>query len=193
MAGGAPKKFVTGALAEGEIAAEAVLSDLDRLSATAEEAVRAQEQDILNGYEQHLRPVREQRYSIPQVEEAMQKIMDNYAGGIGTDYRYNEAQLRLADERIASLIPLADTLRGEDMDDLLHIFEIKDRLTVCRSLIAHLRDRKETRWPGFGIHTDHPDESGDWKFYVNSRLEDGEIRIIHRDLVEGGLSFEHLN
>lgn len=30
-----------------------------------------------------------------QLEETMQKIMDQYAGGIATDYRYNESRLAL--------------------------------------------------------------------------------------------------
>ena len=38
-----------------------------------------------------------------QLEEAMQKVMDEYAGGIHTDYRYNRSRLTLADEKIEHL------------------------------------------------------------------------------------------
>lgn len=193
VSGGAPKKFVTGALAEGEIAANAVLHDLTTLADLTDaqkEAVSGEEREILQRYTEHLS--RDTGlYSVADVEEAMQKAMDNYAGGIRTDYRYNRAQLDLAGQRIEALMELADRLAARDMDELLHLYEVKDRLVVCRSVIAHLRDREETRWPGFGINTDHPEQSADWNLFVNSKLENGEIRIIHRPLQKGGTRFEH--
>ena len=88
----------------------------------------------------------------------MQKIMDHYAGGIRSGYRYNEGQLKLAAEKIQSLASFAEGLTGQDTDDLLKIYELKDRLIVCQVLIAHLLARKETRWPGFGVNTDYPTE-----------------------------------
>lgn len=72
----------------------------------------------------------------------MQKIMDQYAGGIATDYRYNESRLALAKEKITSLQKLVDGLAAEDMDDLLCIYEVKERLVVCQVVIAHLLARK---------------------------------------------------
>ena len=128
---------------------------------------------------------------IEQTEEAMQKIMDQYAGGISTDYQYNEARLELADEKIKFLEQSIDNLAAQDADDLLRIYEIRERLTVCRSVIAHLKARKETRWHSFAENMDYPAKSDDWLKYVNSRKENGEIKIIIRDLVRGGDSYEH--
>ena len=69
---------------------------------------------------------------------------------------------------------------------------MKDRLTVCRAVIAHLLARKETRWPGFGINTDHPGTDPAWaEKYVESKLVDGKLRIFYRDLVKGGAAYEH--
>ncbi len=68
---------------------------------------------------------------------------------------------------------------------------IAERLTVCRSVIAHLKARKETRWHSFAENMDYPAKSDDWLKYVNSRKENGEIKIIIRDLVRGGDSYEH--
>ncbi|MGN1382065.1 MAG: adenylylsulfate reductase, partial [Eubacterium sp.] len=125
-----------------------------------------------------------------QLEEAMQKVMDEYAGGIRTDYRYNESRLKKADEEIEKLQKLVKTLPAEDMFDLLHVYEVRERLTVCRTLIAHMRARKETRWHTFGENADYPEQSDKGLRYVNSRLKDGKIEIIYRDLVKGG-SYEH--
>ena len=48
-----------------------------------------------------------------QLEETMQKIMDQYAGGIGTGYQYNESGLKLADEKITFLQKLCDRLSAK--------------------------------------------------------------------------------
>lgn len=190
VAGGAPKKFVTGALAEGKLAAEAALEDLELLSAEADTA--EQEAAILSSYEGHLAPAEgKRRFSTGHLEEAMQKVMDDYAGGLHSNYRYNEGQLRMAAEKIDGLELLSRGVGGSDTDDLLHIYELKDRLTVCKVLIAHLLARKETRWPGFGVNTDYPETSEDWQSkFVNSRLSGGKIEIIYRPLVKGA-AYEH--
>ena len=49
-------------------------------------------------------------------------------------------------------------------------------------LIAHLQARRETRWPGFGIHTDHPARDDRYDLFINSVLEDGGIRMVFRPL-----------
>lgn len=121
-------------------------------------------------------------FSTDDLEEAMQKVMDQYAGGISTGYRYNEAGLRIADQQIRQLEELSDTLSASDMDDLLRIYELRERLTVCRALIAHLAARRETRWHSFGENADYPEKSEEWQKFVNSRMVDGEIEILYREI-----------
>lgn len=196
VAGGCPQKYVTGALAEGEIAAQAIA---ERLEGSGKGFVVNEVEDSelsenafakKSEYERFLNN-KQGLVDIEQTEEAMQKIMDQYAGGISTDYQYNEARLELADEKIKFLEQSVDNLAAQDADDLLRIYEIRERLTVCRSVIAHLKARKETRWHSFAENMDYPAKSDDWLKYVNSRKENGEIKIIIRDLVRGGDSYEH--
>jgi adenylylsulfate reductase subunit A len=125
------------------------------------------------------------------MEETMQKIMDQYAGGIGSDYRYSEASLAIADEKIRQLQEDMHLLSAADMDELLQIYELRERLIVCRAVIAHLKARKETRWHSFAEHTDYPGTDDRYLKYVNSRMEDGRIQIILRELVTGGDGYEH--
>lgn len=120
-------------------------------------------------YEAHLSAVRS-LMNAEQLEEAMQKIMDQYAGGIGTDYRYSETSLAKAEEKIAALLPVVDTLAAADTYELMQIYELRERLIVCRAVISHLAARKETRWHSFGENTDYPEQSEDWMKYVNSRM-----------------------
>ena len=214
VAGGCPQKYVTGALAESEIAAEAILEYLgnkdaetrgkgatekqrDAFGQTEEKTVTkiAKDTEIVEDkklseiaeakkaeYESHLNAPRS-LMNAEQLEEAMQKIMDQYAGGIGTDYRYSETSLAKADEKIAALLPVVDTLAATDAYELMQIYELRERLIICRAVIAHLAARKETRWHSFGENTDYPDQSEDWMKYVNSCMENGEIKILYRDLV----------
>ena len=196
VAGGCPQKYVTGALAEGEIAAQAIAERLEGsgkgfvVNEVADSELSENAFAKKSEYERFFNN-KQGLVDIEQTEEAMQKIMDQYAGGISTDYQYNEARLELADEKIKFLEQSIDNLAAQDADDLLRIYEIRERLTVCRSVIAHLKARKETRWHSFAENMDYPAKSDDWLKYVNSRKENGKIKIIIRDLVRGGDSYEH--
>lgn len=187
VAGGAPQKYVTGALAEGEIAADALA---DYLATKQDESVqKATLEDGAEAYEAYLS--REPgNLTVEQLEEAMQKTMDEYAGGIHTDYRYNASRLKLADEKIQHVETLLPQLAAEGPYELLKIYELRERLTVCRALIAHLLARKETRWHTFGENADYPQQSEDGLCYINSRLEHGAFHIYRRPLVKGG-HYEH--
>lgn len=131
-------------------------------------------------------------FTVEQLEEAMQKVMDTYAGGIGTHYQFTAKQLDMAEEKIRQIQTLAEGLKAEDMHELMFVYELKERLTVCLTVIAHLRARKETRWHSFAENLDYPKKSDEWLRYVNSRLVDGRIEMIYRDL-EGGKRYEHSN
>lgn len=192
VAGGCPQKYVTGALAEGEIAGLSAVKYID----SKESFEKISDEDTnyhLRETEKYLTD-RHSLYTTEQLEEAMQTVMDSYAGGIKTNYRFNEKQLDIADCKIRQLETLTDDLYAVDFQELMYIFELKERLTVCKSVIVHLRARKETRWHSFAENLDYP-EKDDRNFnkYVNSRLENGEIKIIIRDLVTGGEKYEHSN
>ena len=190
VAGGCPQKYVTGALAEGEIAGEAMVDFLKTASApaaVAEETVQAHIAEAEKFLQE--KPA---QFTTEQLEEAMQTVMDAYAGGIKTNYRFNEKQLAIADEKIVQLIQLSDTLHAADFQELMYIYELRERLVVCRSVIAHLGARKETRWHSFAENLDYPQkDDANWKCYVNSRLKNGKIQVILRDLVTGGQTYEH--
>ena len=192
VAGGCPQKYVTGALVEGEIAAKDMvrqgLSDVSGLDEAQEKAILAEK---VAEYNAALGET-DSFFTVEQLEEAMQKVMDTYAGGIGSHYQYNEKQLALADEKINQLMELAAHVGASDYHELLFVYELRERLTVCKVLIAHLRARKETRWHSFAENLDYPEQRADWLKYVNSRMdEDGQVHMIYRDLVPGGETYEH--
>ncbi len=191
VAGGCPQKYVTGALAEGKIASLAIIEQLKEKHSEETSEVEKQAQTIIEDYEK-LRNAQNGLFTIEELEEAMQKVMDEYAGGIAVNYQFNEKQLNLAKEKIARLSELADKVGAEDMHELLFAYELKERLLVCQVLIEHLKSRKETRWHSFNENLDHPETDQKFEKYVNSRMEDGKIHILFRDLVKGD-TYEHTN
>ena len=194
VAGGAPQKYVTGALAEGEIAAKnaveyiADISSVNLLEKISEGEVAEHVAEIekflnnKNGVD-----------TAESLEEEMQTVMDAYAGGIKTGYRYSENQLAVALEEIKKIEARTDSLRAADLQEVMYIYELKERLTVCKSVIAHLAARHETRWHSFAENLDYPEKDNiNFRKYVNSRLENGQIKIILRELTaEGQRNYEH--
>jgi len=79
------------------------------------------------------------------------------------------------------------------MHELMFAYELKERLVLAKSVIAHLRARKETRWHSFAENLDYPEKKDEWLKYVNSRLINGELKIIYRELVSREDVYEHSN
>jgi adenylylsulfate reductase subunit A len=193
VSGGCPQKYVTGALVEGELAALRMVEQLDNeKDVPAKDASEQAFHDIVAEYDRFLgqtHPV----FTAEELEEAMQKVMDTYAGGIGTHYQFNEKQLVMAEEKIKNLQILARDLAASNMHELMFVYELTERLVVCLDVIAHLRARKETRWHSFAENLDYPEKSEEWMCYVNSRMVDGKLEIFTRALVKEGEIYEHSN
>ncbi len=190
VAGGCPQKYVTGALVEGEISAQSAIKYVENkeLSNLDENKIEEKFKEVTSYLNN-----KESLYKVDELEEGMQTIMDKYAGGIGSNYQFNENQLNLADDKIDGIIELSKNLKANDIDELVEIYELKERLIVCKAVIAHLRARKETRWHSFAENLDYPNKSSDYLKYVNSKLNNGKIEIIFRDLITGGDTYEHTN
>ncbi len=190
VAGGAPQKYVTGALVEGEIAA---LDIVKTLKEDHDKEYQEKEELFAEKIQEYNRILKQKDglFTIEQMEEAMQKVMDAYAGGISSHYQFNENSLKLAKEKIEKLIVLCDQLSAQDYHELMFYYELRERLTVCLTLIEHLNARKETRWHSFAENLDHPKKSDDWKKYVNTKKVDGKIKVIYRELVKEDQFYEH--
>lgn len=190
VAGGCPQKYVTGALVEGEISAESSIKYVENKELPKLDENKIEEK--FNEVKSYLNN-KESLYKVDELEEGMQTVMDKYAGGISSNYQFNEKQLNLADDKIDAIINLSKNLKAKDIDELVEIYELKERLILCKAVIAHLRARKETRWHSFAENLDYPNKSNDYLKYVNSKLNNGNIEIIFRDLITGGDTYERNN
>lgn len=193
VAGGCPQKYVTGALVEGELAA---LDIVEKLKDQTFDITDNKEEQLLDEKVKEYNNIlsdKDSIFTIEQMEEAMQKVMDAYAGGISSHYQFNENCLNLAKEKINNLITLSGQLSAQDYHELMFYYELKERLTICLTLIEHLKARKETRWHSFAENLDHPQKSDDWKKYVNTKKVEGKIKVILRELVKEDEHYEHQN
>lgn len=189
VAGGAPQKYVTGALAEGEIAAEGIIKYLEHAydENCDEEFLNRQSDEKLAEYEQYIKGRTDTddlvRYEVKDLETSMQKVMDEYAGGISADYGYTSSGLRIADKKIVQLLEMLRFVMIQDTHELLKLYELRERLIISRVLIAHLKARKETRWHGFQENLDFPNVDDEYRCYINSVMDNEGIRILKRDLI----------
>lgn len=190
VAGGCPQKYVTGGFAEGEIAAESAA-----LYCKTENPAPVPEQEdrYLAELEKKL-SASGAFYDADSLEDAMQKTMDEYAGGISQGYIVCEEKLAVARRRLGELAELSNELRAGSMEELARIMSVIDRLDVCRVLIEHLFARKETRWHSFDENADHPArDDKNFLCYVNSKIENGKLSVFTRPLVKKEERYEHQN
>lgn len=184
VAGGAPYKFISGCWAEGIIAARSAgkYASSSSFGAIDEEQISKEEQRVfapINRYEK----LRDGVFP-EQMEERLQKIMDEYAGGVHVFYELNEERLLYARKHLKRMRGQIDFLVARDYHELLLAHEVMDRIDVAEVLVEHLLYRKETRWPGFQTRLDYPERDDfNWLKFVNSvrDRESGEIKIIERE------------
>lgn len=184
VAGGYPYKFVSGCWAEGSIAARTAVNDLQK----GEEVKPVNLDDLSRKLERLTKPlfnfeVGGDGVQPEEMEERLQKVMDEYAGGIGSFYEINEAGLVKAREELGRLKRQEVHLMAVDPHQLMLCHEVSDRIAVARQLVEHLLYRKETRWPGFQTRTDYPERDDfNWLKFVNSVYdqESDSVRILER-------------
>lgn len=169
-AGGNPNKFVGGCAAEGKLAARGALAYME--SATLPDVDTAQiEAEKERIFAPLLRGGQFDGVSPVEMEERLQRLMDEYAGGTSQFYRTNEERLDYALKHLAMLQAQAILLYAEDLHDLMNAHEVMDRLVVAEVLSHHLKLRKETRWQGWQTRSDYPDTDPNLDCFVESRFD----------------------
>lgn len=180
VAGGAPKKYVTGCFAEGEIASGAALEYIKKVTLP-----EIDDSQIIGEINRVFAPLGKQKGVSPEEYEArLQKIMDEYAGGISVNYELCEPKLLEAKRLLGVLARETEKkIAAGDMHELVKAHEVLDRVLVARTLVEHLLYRKETRWRSYQERVDYPGrDDRRWFVFVNSRydLKTDDIKIVER-------------
>jgi adenylylsulfate reductase subunit A len=180
-AGGNPNKFVGGCAAEGKLPSRGALEYMKSLSLPETDMDQVEKEKdrvfapILKGTDfDGVRP--------REMEERMQRLMDEYAGGTSQYYRTNEERLDYCLKHLKMLKKDVKFLYANDLHDLMLVHEVVDRLDVAEVVCHHLKFRKETRWQGWQTRADYPDTDPKFDCFVESRLnkESGQIETFTR-------------
>lgn len=183
VAGGYSYKFVSGCWAEGVIAARSAVEDIKNqsLPSLSSKQIKQEKERVYAPLKRQAKG--QEGVTSKELEERLQKVMDEYAGGVSTYYELNEEKLlfaRRALEKAQNQIPY---LIAEGWHDLNLALQGIDRLEVAQVLVEHLLYRKETRWPGFQTRLDYPQrDDHNWLKFVNSQKDPatGQLSLFTR-------------
>ncbi len=184
-AGGNPNKFVGGCATEGRLAARGALEYLACVSlpSPASDQIEREKERVFSAL---LRGADFDGISAVEMEERMQRLMDEYAGGVSQFYRMNEERLLYALKQISMLQEQTKYLYASNLHELLNVHEVIDRLSVAEMLLHHLIYRKETRWEGWQTRMDYPEVNPELDCFVESRRDPvtGKVTVFTRPYVQ---------
>ncbi|GMQ91107.1 MAG: adenylyl-sulfate reductase subunit alpha [Gammaproteobacteria bacterium] len=165
--GGAAHKFSSGSFTEGRLAAKAAVKYVNDLRNEKIKVSEKQYQDLKKVIFQPMENYQVGRneivagtvspsYLLPiHALQRLQKIMDEYIGGIGSNYMTNEPLLTRGIELLNILEEDLEHIGAEDYHQLMRTWELKHRAITSLSVAHHTLYRKETRWPGYYYRADH--------------------------------------
>ena len=164
--GGTPHKFSSGSFTEGRIAGKAsvnYINDMGDDTQLDEAEVRRIEEEIFQPIENYQVGRNEivagtvsPSYILPlHALQRLEKLMDEYCGGIGVNYMTNEPLLNRGLELMSMLKEDSEHIGAEDLHQLQRAWEFKHRRLASESVMQHTLFRKETRWPGYYYRGDH--------------------------------------
>jgi len=182
--GASSHKFSSGSFTEGRIAAKAAVSyivDQNGAAPTLDEAqVEALKTEILKplaNFEAHKNettdPDINQNYIRPtQFMYRLQKIMDEYAGGVSSQFKTSGKLLERGMELLEKLKSDADAMGAENLHELMRGWENVHRMYQAEAHMRSIMFREETRWPGYYFRADKPAiDNENWLAFVNCKYD----------------------
>jgi len=116
----------------------------------------------------------------------LQKIMDEYAGGVSSGFRTSRPLMEKGLEYLQLLKEDADKLGAEDTHELMRCWENIHRLWQAEAHVHTMLFREETRWPGYYFRTDYPQINPKWKCFVNCCFDhgSGKWNLMKKDIID---------
>jgi adenylylsulfate reductase subunit A len=177
--GASSHKFSSGSHAEGRIAAKAAISymvDNNAAPKVDQAQVDALTKEILkplDTFEQHkgatTDPDINPNYIRPkQFMYRLQKIMDEYAGGVSSQFKTSDKLLEKGMELLEYLKEDAGSLAAENLHELMRCWENVHRMYQADAHMRSILFREETRWPGYYFRSDKPSiDNKNWLAFCN--------------------------
>jgi len=192
--GASSHKFSSGSCAEGRIAAKAAIAyivDNPGAPNVDDAAVEALKAEILKPLETFA--TNQAGTSDPDIHPAyirpkmfmfrLQKIMDEYAGGVTAQFSCNQQSLEKALDLLVFLKEDSECLAAEDLHELMRAWENVHRMWQAEAHVRTVLFREETRWPGYYFRSDFPSMDNDnWLAFANCKVDpaSGEWEMIKR-------------
>jgi adenylylsulfate reductase subunit A len=193
--GASSHKFSSGSHAEGRIAAKAAIAyavdhpDDPKFDDGKIEELKKRILLPLDLFEQHKNASSDPDINPNFIKPKMymfrlQKIMDEYAGGVSTNFTTSRALLEKGLELIAFLQEDSDKLGAENLHELLRCWENIHRTWQAEAHVRTILFREETRWPGYYFRADTPSMKDDWNCFANCKWDPntGKWEMIKREI-----------
>ncbi|MBW1980161.1 MAG: adenylyl-sulfate reductase subunit alpha [Deltaproteobacteria bacterium] len=207
--GNSSHKFSSGSFTEGRIAAKAavkyIVENPEMPEIDEAEVAKLKEKIIqpLKIYEEHKAyttlGTTNKKYDLP-VEEVnpyyitpkmaifrLNKIMDEYVAGWGSQYNCTATTLNIALDLLQLLKEDLSKLAARNLHELMRCWENVHRTLLAEAHTRHKLYREETRWPGYYYRRDFPkmDEEKWGKVFVNSvyDAEKDEFTMLTRPII----------
>ena len=196
--GASSHKFSSGSHAEGRIAAKAACkfalenATLPQIPAATIEQLKQETLAPLDRFEKFKGassdPDVNPNYLKPKMAMfRLQKLMDEYAGGVSTNFTTNANLLKRGLELLAFLREDSQNLAAQDAHELMRCWEHVHRMWQGESHVRTVLFREETRWPGYYFRSDKPKmEQADWRCFVNCKWDPktGEWALMKRPVID---------
>jgi adenylylsulfate reductase subunit A len=181
--GASSHKFSSGSHAEGRIAAKAAINyivdhpDAVKVDAAMIEGLKKEILNPLSTYAEFsgktVTPDVNPDYILPKMFMfRLQKIMDEYAGGVSTGFTTSEKLLEKGLELLALLKEDSLKLAAPDLHELMRCWENVHRMWQAEAHVRTLLFRDETRWPGYYFRADKPSlDNKNWDAFANCKYD----------------------
>ncbi|MCL6639527.1 MAG: adenylyl-sulfate reductase subunit alpha [Firmicutes bacterium] len=177
--GASSHKFSSGSHAEGRIAGKSAVrfvvenNQEPNIDDAAIEALKAQVLKPLAVWEEFsgftTDPETNPNYILPkQYMFRLQKMMDEYAGGVVANFTTSKALLEKGLEYLLMLKEDSEKLAARNLHELMRCWENIHRTLQAESHIRTVLFREETRWPGYYFRADYPKmDEANWHCFAN--------------------------
>jgi len=181
--GASSHKFSSGSHAEGRIAAKSAIKFIvennsqPNVDMAKVEELKAATYKPLEIYEANKDFTTDPEVNPAYIKPKMfmfrlQKLMDEYVGGVSANFTTNKPSLDKAMELLDFMKEDSDKLAAEDLHELMRCWENIHRMWIAESHVRTVLFREETRWPGYYFRSDAPKmDEENWFCFVNCKWD----------------------
>ncbi len=182
--GASSHKFSSGSHAEGRIAGKAAVRFVTKES---HDGIKYDDGEIAALKDRVLKPLKiyeenqdkstqsdvNPAYILPKMfMQRMQKLMDEYAGGVSAQFMTSKPNLDRALELLGLLHEDSENLAASSLHELMRCWENVHRSYQAEAHVRAMLFREETRWPGYYFRSDTPKmDNENWHVFVNGKFD----------------------